>query len=89
VATDLLFNLGPNTGVVAWLIGSTGDGIVPKLSTLTRLFGVTDKQEFKRWFSEDFLPLTTDSDLLIVAHGNVVSENLNAKLQQTLANYNK
>jgi len=87
IVTDMLFNLDQNAGVVAWLLGSTGDGVVPKLTSLMKLLGISDKVQFKRWFAEDFIPRTKDTDLLIVAHGNVVSSGLNSKLQQTIANY--
>jgi len=85
ILTDLLFNLGADAGFIPRLLGSTGDGETPKVTSLFLRMAVSDKKAFREWFQRELVDQASDLDLAVVAHGNVVRGGFRKKMQTAIA----
>jgi len=80
VFTDLLFNLGPEAGFIARLLGSTGDGEIPKVTPLLLRCFVANRDIFREWLREAIVDKASEQDIAVVGHGNLVVGGCKAKL---------
>jgi len=82
---DLLFNVSPMTGLKGLLfrvLGSTGDGIQPKITSIGKIF--CNKNKIKPWFSN--VAKRNDIKIICPGHGNIVTDNCSVKLQRVSDN---